>query len=254
MELLTFEAMVVKVGVDSAEMASAAAGDAAGVIRAAIASRGEANVMFATGNSQLGFLDVLVGLDGLDWSRVEVFHMDEYVGLGRDHPAGFQRYIRERVAQRVAPRRAHYLHGDAPDPEDECRRYAALLATHPLDLCCLGVGENGHLAFNDPPVADFDDPSDVKVVELDPACRAQQVGEGHFAGIDDVPSHAVTVTIPALLRAHQVIAVVPESRKAGPVSRALLGPVTPACPASVLRTCGQVRMYLDSESAALLPR
>ena len=139
------------------------------------------------------------------------------------------------------------------DAEAECRRYAALLQQHPLDLCCLGIGENGHLAFNDPPVADFADPLDVKVVELDRACRAQQVNEGHFPGLDDVPTHAITVTIPALLRAGRVLAIVPEERKAEPVAAALTGPITTACPASALRTISQAIVYLEPDSARLLP-
>ena len=149
-----------------------------------------------------------------------VFHMDEYVGVGPDHPAGFQRWIRERIVEPAHPKEAFYVEG-LGDPEAECRRYADLLRTHPLDLCCLGIGENGHLAFNDPPVADFDDPLDVKVVELDQACRAQQVNEGHFPDLDAVPTRAITVTVPALLRAGEVLAIVPEARKAEPVRAAL---------------------------------
>ena len=178
--------------------------------------------------------------------------MDEYVGMSADHPASFRRYLRERVDERVHPKVFHYIDGDGPDPEAECRRYAALLAEHPLDLVCLGIGENGHLAFNDPPVADFDDPVDVKVVALDHACRRQQVGEGHFVSLADVPTHAITVTIPALLRAGAVLAIVPEKRKAGPVADALTGPISTACPASVLRGAPQARLYLDRESASLL--
>jgi glucosamine-6-phosphate deaminase len=177
--------------------------------------------------------------------------MDEYVGAGPRHPAGFQRWIRERIVDQVGPRAAHYLDG-AAEPGAECHRYAELLRTHPLDLGCLGIGENGHLAFNDPPVADFDDHRDVKVVVLDPACRRQQVNEGHFAGDADVPAEAVTVTIPALLRAARVLAVVPEGRKAGPVRAALEGPVTTACPASILQRTAHATVFLDADSAGLL--
>jgi glucosamine-6-phosphate deaminase len=229
------------------ELAPAAATDAAVVVRAALAARGEANVMFATGNSQLAFLDALASA-GVDWSRVVAFHMDEYVGLGEGHPASFARYIRARVADRLHPRVTHLIDGLA-DPAAECDRYAALLRAYPLDLCCLGIGENGHLAFNDPPVADFDDPLDVKVVELDDTCRRQQVGEGHFPTVDDVPTHAITVTIPALLRARVVLAIVPEARKAAPVRDALLGPIDSACPASALRRHRDARLYLDTASA-----
>jgi glucosamine-6-phosphate deaminase len=158
--------------------------------------------------------------------------------------------MRERIVNRVHPGAFHEIHGDAVDIDAECDRYASLLREHPLDLCCLGIGENGHLAFNDPPVADFDDPRDVKVVELDDACRRQQVGEGHFASIDAVPRNAITVTIPALLRSRAVLAIVPEARKREPVRRALTGPIDPECPASILRTQPHVTLYLDAESAA----
>ena len=170
------------------ELARDAADTAAEAIMASIASRGGANVMLATGDSQLAFLAELATIPGIDWSRVVGFHMDEYVGMSDDHPASFARYMRERVVARVDPGEFHYLDGSAADPEAECLRYGELLAHHPLDLCCLGIGENGHLAFNDPPVADFADPQIVKVVELDDACKRQQVGEGHFPDVDAVPA------------------------------------------------------------------
>jgi glucosamine-6-phosphate deaminase len=209
--------------------------------------------MFATGNSQLAFVDRLVepSMD-IPWGDVVIFHMDEYVGIGPEHPASFQRWIRERIEQPTHPRAAHYLEGRA-DPARECERYSELLATHPLDLCCLGIGENGHLAFNDPGVADFDDPLDVKVVELDAACRRQQVGEGHFATDADVPALAMTVTIPALLRATRVLAIVPEARKANAVRDALHSPVATSCPASILRQTPEATIFLDSDSAGALP-
>jgi glucosamine-6-phosphate deaminase len=237
---------------DVATMNRAAADQAAAIMRAAVAERGVVNAMFATGNSQLGFVECLVTQTAdVPWSDTVVFHMDEYVGVGSDHPAGFQKWIRERIVERTSPRAAYYVEG-LVDPEVECARYAALLAAHPLDLCCLGVGENGHLAFNDPPVADFTDPLDVKPVELDPACRQQQVNEGHFPDMAAVPSHALTVTIPALLRAGQVLAIVPEARKAEPVRAALTGPITTACPASALRTIDHASIHLEPESARLL--
>jgi glucosamine-6-phosphate deaminase len=242
----------VQVFADPDTLGAAAARDAAAAVRAAIDDRGHANVMFATGNSQFTFLDRLATTDGVDWSLVTGFHMDEYVGLPPDHPAGFGRYMRERVVAPLRPGAFHEIHGDVSDVDAECDRYAALLRAHPLDLCCLGIGENGHLAFNDPPVADFDDPSDVKVVELDDACRRQQVGEGHFTDVGAVPARAVTVTIPALLRAGRVLAIVPEARKAEPVRRALEGPIETACPASILRTRPQATLYLDADSSALL--
>ncbi len=249
----TVDALAVRVFDDDRALGRAAATDAATAIAGAVAARGVAHVMFASGNSQFAFLDALLARNDIAWPQVTAFHMDEYVGLPPSHPASFQRYMRERITARAPVGTFHYLQGDAPDPEQEAARYAALLAAHPLDLCCLGIGENGHLAFNDPPVADFDDPRDVKIVELDAACRRQQVGEGHFAGFDDVPAHAITVTIPALLRAERVLAIVPEARKAPPVRAALEGPITTACPASGLRRKERATLYLDGESAALLP-
>ncbi len=244
-------AMTVVVHRDASALADEAAREAADALRHAVAERGRAHAMFATGNSQLALVQRLVELEGVPWSKTTIFHMDEYVGMGPDHPASFQRWIRERIANRAHPGTAHYLDGLA-EPATECDRYAELLRRMPLDLCCLGVGENGHLAFNDPPTADFHDPMRVKVVELDVACRRQQVGEGHFAQLPDVPTLALTVTIPALLSAARVLAVVPERRKAAPVKSAIEGPVSTACPASVLRTRGHVTMHLDPESAGEL--
>ena len=247
------DAVTVTVHEDTAALARAAADEAAAVMRAAAAARGVVHAMFATGNSQLDFVHALVNVtDDVPWAQTVVFHMDEYVGVGPDHPAGFQRWIRERIVEPAQPKAAYYVEG-LGDPEAACARYAGLLRDHPLDLCCLGIGENGHLAFNDPPVADFDDPLDVKVVELDAPCRLQQVHEGHFPDIDAVPAHAVTVTIPALLRAGRVLAIVPEARKAEPVRAALTGPIATACPASALRRTPSAAIHLEPESAALLP-
>jgi glucosamine-6-phosphate deaminase len=247
-----FDELTVEVFEALPALAEAAARDAAEAIDDAIDARGEATVMLATGNSQLAFLAELVKIPEIAWDRVRAFHMDEYVGLAPTHSASFQRYMRERVASQLSLREFHYLTGDTEDAEAEARRYAGLLAAHPLDVCCCGIGENGHLAFNDPPVADFDDPDDVKIVALEPESRRQQVGEGHFASIDDVPTHAISVTIPALLRARRLLAIVPEARKAAAVEATLLGPISTACPASVLRRQSHATLYLDAESAALV--
>jgi len=169
----TVDALAVRVFDDVQSLALAAASDAAGSLRGAIAARGDANVMLATGNSQLVFLAALVERTDVDWSRVTAFHMDEYVDLPPSHPASFQRYMREKVAATIPVKAFHYLAGDTGDAQAEADRYAALLRSHPLDLCVCGIGENGHLAFNDPPVADFDDPADVKVVALELASRHQ---------------------------------------------------------------------------------
>ncbi|MGH9028891.1 MAG: glucosamine-6-phosphate deaminase [Acidimicrobiales bacterium] len=250
----TVGALHVLVHDDVEALASSAAAQASELITGAVTARGVANVMFATGNSQLAFVETLVGrTPDVPWADVEIFHMDEYVGVGADHPAGFQRWIRERISEKVRPRAAHYIDG-AVDPERQCAAYSELLRDHRIDLCCLGIGENGHLAFNDPPVADFDDPEDVKVVELDGACRQQQVNEGHFPDMGSVPARAITVTVPALLRARAVLAMVPEDRKAAPVRAALEGPLTTDCPASVLRTRENAVLHLDRGSASLLSR
>jgi glucosamine-6-phosphate deaminase len=239
----------VRVFATERDLGKAAADDAAAAIRGAVETYGRAHVMLATGNSQFAFLEALTACDDVAWDRVTGFHMDEYVGMDDTHPASFARYMRERVVDVVHPRAFHYVDG-TNDAAAECARYSALLREHPLDLCCLGVGENGHLAFNDPPFADFDDPNDVKEVELDDASRRQQVGEGHFRSLDDVPRTAITVTIPALLRATRVLAIVPEKRKADAVRRALEEPITTSCPASALRRTPQATLYLDTASAS----
>jgi glucosamine-6-phosphate deaminase len=243
-----FDQLGVHVYGSTAGMAVAAAADIAMVLSSAVESRGTANAMFATGNSQLAMLQALVAEHHIEWNRIRVLHMDEYVGLGDDHPASFARYIRERIVSQVHPLAAFYV-GNTLEAAAE---YAEVLHQYPLDLCVLGIGENGHLAFNDPAVADFSDPLDVKVVELDEACRRQQVGEGHFSKLEDVPARAVTVTIPALLRGRDVVVVCPEERKAQAVHDALTGPVSTTCPASVLRSVPHARLYLDAGSASLL--
>ncbi len=234
---------------DAAKLAATAAADAADVVRASVAEYGRARVMFASGDSQLALLARLTADAAMPWGSVVGFHMDEYVGIDADHPASFARYMRERIVERVPIREFHCLDGTAP-PAEECERYAALLTEAPIDLCIMGIGENGHLAFNDPPVADFADPLVVKVVALDDACKRQQVGEGHFPTVAAVPPTAITVTIPALLAARRVLVVVPEARKAAPVAAALTGPVTPACPASILQRSPHATVYLDPDSAS----
>lgn len=248
---LTVQRMPVFIHQDQAALAEAASLQVADILRQSVAERGVAYAMFATGNSQLGMIDRMAAEPDVPWQEVVVFHMDEYLGMAADHPASFQRWIREHITDKVRPRVAHYLDGLA-EPADECDRYAELLRRMPLDLCCLGIGENGHLAFNDPPAADFHDPVRVKLVDLDLACRTQQVNEGHFPDVTAVPGQALTVTIPALLAASNVLAIVPELRKAAPVRAALEGPVATSCPASVLRLNAHVTMHLDAESASQL--
>ncbi|MFO7726140.1 MAG: glucosamine-6-phosphate deaminase [Oceanipulchritudo sp.] len=238
---------------DSPEpMGEAAAEEAAGIIREALESQPVARIMIGTGNSQESSIQALVHRSDLDWSRIEVFHMDEYIGISPDHPASFRRWLKTRVADVAKPAVMHYMMGDADDIDAEIQRYSDLLEEAPLDLSFLGFGENGHIAFNDPHVADFNDPATVKSVDLDEACRRQQVGEGHFPDLQSVPTHALTVTCPGLLRARALVCVVPEKRKAKAVRDALKGPVDTVCPGSIVRTHPGARLFLDRDSASLL--
>lgn len=230
----------------------AAALEAAALIRRAIALRNEARIMIGTGNSQLAVITCLTADPSVDWSRITVFHLDEYVGISPTHPASFRLWLKSRVADKVAPRAVHYLAGDAADLGRELDRYATLLHQAPIDVAFVGFGENGHIAFNDPLVADFSDPAVVKIVTLEPACRRQQVGEGHFPTLDAVPERAISVTCSELLRARSWISCVPESRKAAAVRSALEGPITTACPASIVRTHPHARVFLDHESSRAL--
>ena len=218
----------------NADLGAAAAAEAAEILRSAVAERGVANAILATGNSQLTFLEAIVRLPGIPWDRVNLFHMDEYVDLPAGHSASFPAFLRRHLVDKVHPKAFFPVRAEG-DVEAGCREYEALLREHPADLTVMGIGENGHLAFNDPPYADFDDPQWVKTVKLDDRSRRQQVGEGHFGSLDEVPTHAVTVTIPALLAAKRVLVLVPESRKAEAVKASLLGPVTEDCPGSILR-------------------
>lgn len=247
-----YGALPVQIYSSNNALGAAAARDAAQALKQVVAQRGAANLMVATGNSQLSFLQALGNDPSIPWPSITIFHMDEYKGIAADHSASFRRYIRENLARRVNAKAVHYIAGDAPDIEAEAQRYAHLLLANPIDVCACGIGENGHLAFNDPPVADFDDPLLVKVVELESACRQQQVNEGHFPTLDTVPSHALTVTVPGLLRARRILCIVPEARKAEPVRAALLGPISTSCPASILRRTPQAVLYLDTEAAQLL--
>jgi glucosamine-6-phosphate deaminase len=217
-----------------------------------IAERGEARAILATGNSQIRFLEELIKLGGVDWSKVTLFHMDEYMGIKADHKASFRRYMRERVESLVKPKIFHYIEGDADQPLTECTRYADYLQEREIDLCCMGVGENGHIAFNDPHVAEFDDPWAIKLVTLDLACRQQQVNEGHFPNVNDMPQYAYTLTIPTLCAVRKIVCIAPEKRKAQAIHNALKDAVSTHCPASFLRTQQQAVLLLDEDSAALL--
>src|SRR3954471_16423022 len=222
----TVEALAVRVYASQSDLARDVAGIAHACLNEVLAQQSSAAVILATGNSQIQFLEALIALGGIDWSKITLFHMDEYLGIDANHTASFRRYMRERVEARVKPRVFNYIAGDALLPLDECERYAKLLQAQPIDLCCLGIGENGHLAFNDPPVANFLDPHRVKLVQLDDACRQQQTNEGHFPNIAAVPQYAFTLTVPALCAAKRMLCVAPEKRKAKAVRDALRGPIS----------------------------
>jgi glucosamine-6-phosphate deaminase len=232
----------------TADMAAAAAAGTAEVLSRAVAERGTARVVIATGNSQLAFVTALAGYD-VPWSQVTVFHMDEYVGIDANHPASFRRWIRERIAEPFGPARVEYIDGEAPDAEAECARYEALLRESPIDLTCMGIGENGHLAFNEPGQADFDDPRWVKPIRLTPESLHQQVGEGHFPDVASVPPTAISLTVPALLSARVVQVVAPEQRKAAAVRNTLTLPIDATCPSTILRRTPHAKLYLDAASA-----
>lgn len=232
-------------------MGKAAAENVAAFLNAAIAEKGFANLILATGASQFQFLEHLQKHE-IDWQKITVFHLDEYKGLPETHPASFRKYLKERILEKVNPRQVYYLNGDAADAEQEAARYEALLKQHPIDMACIGIGENGHIAFNDPPVADFNDPHLVKVVELDEACRRQQLGEGWFPTFEDVPTHALSLTIPAIMRCKAISCVVPDDRKAAAVYNTLNAVVSTSCPATVLRTHPDTILYLDKGSASKL--
>ena len=244
------EALPISIYRTNEELGAAAAVEAAQVIRRAAARHGVANIIIATGNSQLTFLAALRADASIPWPQVNVFHMDEYVGLDPHHPASFPLFLKRNLIDHIQPMAFYPVPGNASDIESACKEYAELLRAHPADLCALGFGENGHIAFNDPPFADFDDPLWVKLVQLDQASRRQQVGEGHFHRLDEVPTHAMTLTIPALLSAKQMLCIVPEARKANAVERCLRGPITQDCPGSILRQTPHARLFLDAESAA----
>ena len=243
--------MDIRVYDTKAAMGEAAAAQAAAALRDAIARQGIAHVIAATGASQFEFLERLVTASGLDWARTVFFHLDEYVGLSDTHPASFRKYLRERIVDRVHPGAFHFIEGDAADPAAECRRVGALIARQPIDVAFVGIGENGHLAFNDPP-ADFETTVSYLVVDLDEDCRRQQLGEGWFASLDDVPRRAISMSVQQILNAGEIVCVVPDARKARAVRECLEGEVSPRHPASILQRHPRTTVFLDAPAAALL--
>jgi len=243
--------MIIKVFPSKSELAHAAADDAASEIRAVLDKRGDARIIAATGASQLAFLDALTRSSGIDWSRVEMFHLDEYVGLSDQAPASFCRYLREHLIDKVGLKKYHLIDGSLP-PRVAIDRVSDEIRKAPIDVAFVGIGENGHLAFNDPP-ADFETDEAYIIVTLDEACRRQQVGEGWFSTVEHVPQQAISMTIRQITKSKRVLCVVPDARKARAVAACFAGEVSPMAPASILQRHPNATVYLDLESSALLP-
>lgn len=245
------DSLQIKIFENSDALGKAASMAVAQQLNDVIGKKGHANLILATGASQFSFLEHLQN-ETIDWKKITVFHLDEYLGIPESHPASFRKYLKERILQKVQPGQVHYLAGDAADVNAEASRYETLLKDHPIDLACIGIGENGHIAFNDPPVADFNDPRLVKTVALDQACRMQQLGEGWFPSLDKVPTHALSLTIPAIMSCASISCVAPDERKAKAVYETIRGEISTACPASILRRHPDAVLYLDPYSAKLL--
>lgn len=233
-------------------MGEAAARDISNKIKELLAEKDEINMIFAAAPSQNDVLAALVADKGIEWSRVNAYHMDEYIGLDKDAPQGFGNFLKEHIFGLVPFKSVSYIDISATDPELEAERYGRLLDANLTDIVVMGIGENGHIAFNDPPVADFNDKRTVKPVKLDEICRNQQVNDGCFARLEDVPTHAMTLTVPTLVRAPYLFCIVPAPTKANAVYETLNGTVDEHCPASILRTHKNAVLYLDNESSRLL--
>jgi glucosamine-6-phosphate deaminase len=233
------------------EMARAAAAKAAELLNGAIARNGHATFVAATGASQFEFLDTLASAPEIDWAKTTMFHLDEYVGLPEAHPASFRRYLKERLIERVHPGVVYLIRGDAPDSQAECWRLNRLIVGYEIDVAFVGIGENGHLAFNDPP-ADFEVQDAYITVELDEACRRQQLGEGWFAALEEVPRRAISMSIQQIMRSRIIVCTVPDRRKAQAVRDCFTGEATPLHPASILRQHARTYVFLDADAASLL--
>lgn len=245
------ENLNVKVYQENEEMASVAADFVTEQLNLAIREKGSANLIVGTGGSQLSFFKYLLR-QNIEWGKINLFHLDEYKGMPETHPASFRRFLKDRILVKVKPKEVFFLDGDAPDTEAEMLRYETLLKENPVDVACIGIGENGHIAFNDPPVADFNDPKLVKVVQLDEACRKQQLGEGWFPTLEDVPKEAITLTVTAIMNCKTISCVVPDQRKAQAVYNALTGEITTECPATILRKHPNATLFLEPSSAQKL--
>ena len=243
--------MRLKVFNDKITLGRAAAEQAATAIRRAISERGEARIIAATAASQLEFLDALTKASGIDWTKVEAFHLDEYIGIPITHPGSFRKMLMEQLVVKTGIRRYHLLAGDAAEPAAVVREIGTQLASAPIDIAFLGIGENGHIAFNDPP-ADFNTEEPYIIVNLDEACRQQQVGEAWFADLSQVPKQALSMSAKQILKAKEILAVVPDKRKARAVKACFEGEISPMAPASILRRHPNATVYLDTNSASML--
>ncbi len=246
---LQAEKLKVKVYETRKDMGEASAREMSVVLKQLLEEKDEVNIIFAAAPSQNEFLEGLVKAEGIDWKRVNAFHMDEYVGLDTKAPQRFGNFLRERIFDKIEFKSVYYLDGNS-NPEEECIRYSQLLKQYPTDIVCMGIGENGHIAFNDPHVAQFNDTEWVKLVELDDKSREQQVHDGCFIRFSDVPAYALTLTIPSLFLAKYIFCIVPDKKKAEAVAQTILGEVTEACPASILKTHDHAVLYIDKNSAA----
>ncbi|KGM42532.1 glucosamine-6-phosphate deaminase [Alkalispirochaeta odontotermitis] len=245
--------MKIEVLKSKAECGAAAAARGAQILKQTLAAKGRAGFIVATGASQFDFLKALTQSNGIAWHNTVMYHLDEYIGITEDHPASFRRYLKERLVDVVQPGAVHFIRGQTSDPAAECRRMNAIISKDKIDVAFVGIGENGHLAFNDPP-ADFETDQPFIIVGLDKACRQQQFGEGWFASLEDVPATAISMSIKQIMKSETIICTVPDERKARAVKQCFEGDVSPMHPASILREHPDAFVYLDADSAALLSR
>ena len=248
---MTTEGITINIYETRQQMGIAAANATARTIRMLLAKQHEISMVFAAAPSQNEFLAALIEED-IEWHRINAFHMDEYIGLEEGSPALFAYYLQKHLFNNAAFKTVNYINGNAPNPQNECDRYTSLLNKQPIDIVCMGIGENSHIAFNDPPVADFNDTKTVKIVKLDEACRQQQVNDGCFAALADVPTHALTLTVPALLNCTYIFCIVPGERKADAVFNTLNSSISERYPSTALRKHNNTQLFLDKDSSRLL--
>jgi len=252
MKSFTVDSLNVVITSDRMELGKLAAKNVSKLVQSLLEIQGEIRMIFAAAPSQNEFLSKLIKYNNIDWSRVTAFHMDEYIGLPSESNQLFSKYLADNIFSKVNLKKVHIINSQATNILEECERYETLIKEAPIDIVCMGIGENGHIAFNDPPVANFNDKKLVKVVELDDVCRQQQVNDGCFKHIDDVPKAAITLTIPELMSGKHLSVTVPGKRKAKAVKDTLYGEISTDCPASILRTHPNSILYLDNDSASLL--